>query len=58
MKECVIVDGVRSANARAHKDKGWFRNIRPEQLLAKPKGKTRRGRSGFLRNSQSGGHAE
>jgi acetyl-CoA acetyltransferase family protein len=35
MKECVIVDGVRSANARAHKDKGWFRNIRPEQLLIK-----------------------
>ena len=35
MKECVIVDGVRSANARAHKDKGWFRNIRSEQLLIK-----------------------
>jgi len=35
MKECVVVDGVRSANARAHKDKGWFRNIRPEQLLIK-----------------------
>lgn len=35
MKECVIIDGVRSANARAHKDKGWFRNVRPEQLLIK-----------------------
>ena len=35
MKECVVVDGVRSANARAHKDKGWFRNIRPEEVLIK-----------------------
>ncbi len=33
MKECVVIDGVRSANARAHKDKGWFRNVRPEQVL-------------------------
>jgi len=33
MKECVVIDGVRSANARAHKDKGWFRNVRPEELL-------------------------
>ena len=33
MKECVVIDGVRSANARAHKDKGWFRNVRPEDLL-------------------------
>jgi acetyl-CoA acetyltransferase family protein len=35
MKECVVIDGVRSANARAHKDKGWFRNVRPEELLIK-----------------------
>jgi acetyl-CoA acyltransferase len=35
MKECVVIDGVRSANVRAHKDKGWFRNVRPEQLLIK-----------------------
>jgi acetyl-CoA acyltransferase len=35
MKECVVIDGVRSANARAHKDKGWFRNVRPEDLLIK-----------------------
>ena len=35
MKECVIIDGVRSANARAHKDKGWFRNVRPEQVMIK-----------------------
>jgi acetyl-CoA acyltransferase len=35
MKECVIIDGVRSANARAHKEKGWFRNVRPEELLIK-----------------------
>ncbi len=33
MKECVIVDGVRTANARAHAGKGWFRNVRPESLL-------------------------
>jgi acetyl-CoA acyltransferase len=33
MKECVIVDGVRTANARAHAEKGWFRNVRPETLL-------------------------
>ena len=35
MKECVIVDGIRTANARAHKEKGWFRNLRPEDLLIK-----------------------
>jgi len=35
MKECVVIDGVRSANARAHKDKGWFRHVRPEELLIK-----------------------
>jgi len=33
MRECVIIDGVRTANARAHKDKGWFRNKRPDELL-------------------------
>ncbi|WP_366921817.1 thiolase family protein [Metallumcola ferriviriculae] len=33
MKECVIIDGVRTANGRAHKDKGWFRNKRPDELL-------------------------
>ncbi len=33
MKECVIVDAVRTANARAHAEKGWFRNVRPEELL-------------------------
>jgi acetyl-CoA acetyltransferase family protein len=33
MKECVVIDGVRSANVRAHKDKGWFRNVRPEEML-------------------------
>lgn len=35
MRECVIIDGIRTANARAHKEKGWFRNIRPEDLLIK-----------------------
>lgn len=33
MRECVIVDGIRSANGRAHKDKGWFRNRMPDELL-------------------------
>ena len=35
MKECVVIDGVRSANVRAHKDKGWFRNVRPDEVLIK-----------------------
>ena len=34
MKECVIVDGVRTPNGRAHKEKGWFRNRRPDELLS------------------------
>ncbi len=33
MKECVIVDGLRSPNTRAHGEKGWFRNKRPDELL-------------------------
>lgn len=33
MEECVIIDGVRTANARAHPEKGWFRKARPEHLL-------------------------
>lgn len=33
MKECVIIDGVRTANARAHEEKGWFKNVRPETLV-------------------------
>ncbi len=33
VKECVIIDGVRTANARAHAKKGWFRNKRPDELL-------------------------
>ena len=33
MKECVIVDGVRSANVRAHEEKGWFRNVTPDKWL-------------------------
>ena len=35
LKECVIIDGVRSPNGRAHAQKGWFRNKRPDELLAK-----------------------
>jgi acetyl-CoA acetyltransferase family protein len=33
VKECVIVDGMRSANVRAHKEKGWFRDVAPDVLL-------------------------
>ena len=32
MREVVIVDGVRTPIARAHKEKGWFRNTRPDDL--------------------------
>jgi acetyl-CoA acetyltransferase family protein len=35
MQECVFIDGVRTPNGRAHKDKGWFRNIRPDELLTR-----------------------
>ncbi len=34
MKECVFIDGVRTANVRAHFEKGWFRNVRPDELLS------------------------
>lgn len=33
MKECVVIDGVRTPNGRAHAEKGWFRNVRPDELL-------------------------
>jgi acetyl-CoA acetyltransferase family protein len=33
LRECVLVDGVRTPNARAHAQKGWFRNLRPDELL-------------------------
>lgn len=33
MKECVIVDGVRSPNFRAHDEKGWARNLRIDEIL-------------------------
>lgn len=32
-REVVIIDGCRTINARAHKTKGWFRNVRPDHLL-------------------------
>lgn len=32
LKECVLVDGVRTPNGRAHKEKGWFKNLRPDEL--------------------------
>jgi acetyl-CoA acyltransferase len=34
MEEAVFIDGVRTPNGRAHKDKGWFRNLRPDELLS------------------------
>lgn len=33
MEECVFVDGLRTPNSRAHAEKGWFRNKRPDELL-------------------------
>ncbi len=33
MKECVLVDGMRSANVRAHAQKGWFRDVRIDEVL-------------------------
>lgn len=35
LKECVFIDAVRTANARAHAEKGWFRHKRPDELLTK-----------------------
>ncbi|HMK66566.1 MAG TPA: thiolase family protein [Thermodesulfobacteriota bacterium] len=34
MKECVFIDGIRTANARAHNEKGWFRSVRPDEMLS------------------------
>ena len=33
IKEAVLVDGVRTPNFRAHAEKGWARNLRPDELL-------------------------
>ena len=33
LKECVFIDGIRTPNGRAHKDKGWFRDVRPDELM-------------------------
>lgn len=33
IKECVIIDGVRTANARAHAEKGWFKEVKPHQTI-------------------------
>ena len=33
MKECVLVDGVRTPTGRAHNEKGDLRTLRPEDLL-------------------------
>ena len=33
LRECVFIDGVRTPNARAHFEKGWFRDVRPDELL-------------------------
>jgi len=34
MREVVIVDGIRTPIARAHKEKGWFRTIKSPEMLA------------------------
>ncbi len=33
LQECVFIDGVRTPNGRAHPEKGWFRDLRPDELL-------------------------
>ncbi|OHD67653.1 MAG: acetyl-CoA acetyltransferase [Spirochaetes bacterium RBG_16_49_21] len=33
MEEAVFIDGVRTPNGRAHREKGWFRKLRPDELL-------------------------
>ncbi len=33
MEECVFIDGIRTPNSRAHAEKGWLRNKRPDELL-------------------------
>ncbi len=33
MEEAVFIDGVRTPNGRAHREKGWFRKQRPDELL-------------------------
>ena len=33
IKEAVLIDGVRTPNFRAHAEKGWARNLRPDELL-------------------------
>src|SRR5262245_18306077 len=34
MRQAVIIDAVRSPIARAHADKGWFRDVRADDLSA------------------------
>jgi acetyl-CoA acyltransferase len=33
LKECVFIDAIRTPNARAHREKGWFKDVRPDELL-------------------------
>jgi hypothetical protein len=33
IRECVLIADVRSANCRAHTEKGWFRNIMPDVVF-------------------------
>ena len=35
MEEAVFIDGIRTPNGRAHFEKGWFRKLRPDELLVK-----------------------
>ncbi|MFH2131364.1 MAG: thiolase family protein, partial [bacterium] len=34
LNECVFIDGVRTPNGRAHAEKGWFKDVRPDELLS------------------------
>jgi len=34
LKECVFIDEIRTPNARAHNEKGWFKDVRPDELLS------------------------
>ena len=34
MQECVFIDGVRTPNGRAHREKGAFRKKRPDEMLS------------------------
>ncbi len=34
LKECVFIDNIRTPNGRAHAEKGWLRDVRPDEMLS------------------------